>query len=32
MSKNIIFIDGWFLQPPLRGIGIYTQKYINLYA
>ena len=26
MSKNIIFIDGWFLQPPLRGIGIYLKN------
>ena len=26
MNKNIIFIDGWFLQPPLRGVGIYLKN------
>ena len=26
MSKKIIFIDGWFLKPPLRGIGIYLKN------
>ncbi len=26
MSKSQIFIDGWFLQPPLRGIGNYIKN------
>ena len=26
MIKNYIYIDGWFLQKPLRGIGKYIQN------
>ena len=26
MNKNYIYIDGWFLQGPLRGIGKYIQN------
>ena len=26
MNKNYIYIDGWFLQEPLRGIGKYIQN------
>ena len=29
MDKRIIYIDGWFLQPPLRGVGKYIKNLLT---
>jgi len=29
MKKKIVYIDGWFLKPPLRGVGKYIQNIIT---
>ena len=29
MKNKIVYIDGWFLQPPLRGVGNYIKNLLT---